>query len=85
MTQITLTSEQAELLRDTNTTVYVRDPSGQLLGYITRPSVTDSGQPCTFTSEEIAAAIEAAEHSPTWRTLSEIWESLRRDHPETFV
>lgn len=83
MTHITLTSDQAATIRDAVTPVLIHDPQGLVVGVLDR-SNDSVASVIGFSLEEITAAEKAAEQSPTWHTLSEIWDRLRLEHPEKF-
>ena len=85
MTHITLTADQAALLRNAHSFVEVHDPQGFVLGVFTPSATNLDDLSSAFSAEEIAAAeLEAKSLSPAkGRTLAEIFERLEREYPQS--
>lgn len=67
MSEIVLTEEQAKVITGTAEQVVLRDPKGQLLGYVAR----------SFTKAEIAEAERDLESDQPRYTTEEVMDRLR--------
>jgi len=68
MREIVLTQEQTEVVAQAQDAVQVRDPKGNVLGYI---------EPSDFTPEEIAEAKRALASNQPRYTTAQVLEHLR--------
>jgi hypothetical protein len=68
MPEIVLTQEQTDVVAQTHDAVRVRDPKGNILGYL---------EPPDFTTEEIAEAKRALASNQPRYTTAQVLEYLR--------
>jgi hypothetical protein len=76
MTEITLTSEQANAISAAEGAVVLRHPDGSFVGWISPNTRFVIPKECPFTPEEIAAAEKEAETGP-WHTTREVFEHIK--------
>ena len=76
MTQITLTTDQALLLGSAESTLLVRDPSGQVVGIIAKSNQGGAPLKDAFTPDEIAAAEREAQTTTQRRTTAQVLQRL---------
>lgn len=75
MSDLIISHEQAKLLASATVPVAIRDPDGNLLGYVS-PGNTQAKRH-GFTPEEIAEARERADSDGPWYTTDQVLEHLR--------
>ena len=76
MTQITLTTDQALLLGSAESTLLVRDPSGQVVGVMAKSIQASVPLKDAFTAEEIASAEREAQTTMQRHTTAEVLQRL---------
>lgn len=80
MTHITLTSDQAAIIRDAATPVLIHDPQGLVVGVLDRSTYhVESAR--AFTAEECAEAQRILTNETNWYTTAELLEHLEKLAP----